>query len=360
MDKIKVGVVGCGFVASKWHIPSFLALRRNVVIQAVCDLNQSLATSVAKKFNVPKAYSNTSEMLLKEDLDAVDICTPPQVHAPLAIEAMEKGCHVLLEKPMALKVSDCDQMINVSQKHGSKLCVVHNEIFRPPVLKARELVEKGDIGKLVGMQWRRFTHRAEYMALENHWVHKLPGGVLGETGPHAVYTSLVFLKKIKNVDIYAKKTQEYGRNPYDYFHIILDGENIISSIIISHSSDNYVADVSVFGTEGILKMDLQSMLLTRYELNETRLVPLALSSLSAAAQTIKGVTFNVAKAMFARDTLMRARGHAVVIEKFVNSVVNDQRPPVTAEEGRETVRIMEIVVKKLHQRYNSSKRNESY
>lgn len=360
MGKIKVGIVGCGFVASKWHIPSFLGLKRNVVVQAVCDLNQLLATSVAKKFNVPKAYSNISEMLRKEDLDIVDICTPPMVHAPLAIEAMEKGCHVLLEKPMALKVSDCDQMINVSQKRSLKLCVVHNEIFRPPLLKARELVKRGSIGKLIGMQWCRFTHRAEYMSNENHWVHKLPGGVLGETGPHAIYTSLVFLKSIKNVDICAKKTLEHTKAPYDYFHIVLEGENIISSIIISHSSDNYVADVNVFGTKGILKMDLQSMLLTRYELNETKLVPLARSSLNSVAQTIKGVVSNVAKVMFTKNTLTRARGHAVVIEKFVNSVMNDQQPPVTAEEGRETVRVMENIVKKLHQKYSDSKGKESF
>lgn len=351
MGKIKVGVVGCGFVASKWHIPSFLRLKKSAVIQAVCDLNQPLVTSVAKKFNIPKAYSNISEMLRKEHLDIVDICTPPQVHAPLAIEALEKGCHVLLEKPMALKVSDCDQMINVSKKYGLKLCVVHNEIFRPPLLKARELVKKGDIGKLIAMQWCRLTHRTEYMSSKNHWVHKLPGGVLGETGPHAVYTSLAFLKSIKNVDIYAKKTLEYPWVPYDYFHIVLEGENAISTIIISHSSDNYVAEVSVFGTKGILKMDLQSMLLTRYELNETKLVSLALSSLNTVAQTIKGVTLNAAKAMFVKNTLTRARGHDVVIEKFVNSVINDQQPPVTAEDGRETVRVMEIIVKNFHQKY---------
>lgn len=354
MSKTKVGVIGCGFVASKWHIPGFLRLKKNVVIQAVCDLNPSLATSVAKKFNIPKSYSNVSEMLREEDLDIVDICTPPHTHAPLAIEAMEKSCHVLLEKPMALKLSDCDEMIRVSQKHGSKLCVVHNELFRPPLLKARELVEKGDIGKVIGMQWCRFTHREEYLSRENHWVHKLPGGLLGETGPHAVYTSLAFLKQIKNVEIYAKNTLKCAWAPYDYFHIMLEGENMISSVIISHASNNYVADVSVFGTEGILKMDLQSMLLTRYELNETRLVPLALSSLKTAGQMVGGVTLNVAKAIFARGTIARVRGHAVEIEKFVNSVINDQQPPVTAEEGRETVRVMEILVKKLDQKYADS------
>lgn len=354
LDKLKVGVVGCGFIAKKEHIPGFLRLKRDVVISAVCDVNQSLATSVAKEFGIPRAYSNVSEMLRKENLDIVDICTPPQTHAPLAIEVMEKGCHVLVEKPMALKLSDCDQMNNVAQKCGLKLCVVHNEIFRPPLLKARQLVAKGDIGKLTGMRWCRLTHRGIYMSQKNHWVHRLPGGVLEETGPHAVYTSLVFLRNVKNVDIYAKKTLEYPWVRYDYLNILLEGENITSSIVLSHSSDCLVADVDLFGTKGILKMDLQSMLLIHYELNETKPMNLALSSLNAIAQTLKGVTSNAAKVVLGgQRALSRVRGHEVVIEKFVNCVINDQQPPVTGKEGQETIRVMELIVEKFHQKYNN-------
>jgi predicted dehydrogenase len=351
MNKIKVGIIGCGFVASKWHIPGFLRLKRNTIIQSVCDLNPSLATSVAKKFNLPRFYSNVSEMLQKEDLDIVDICTPPQTHAALAIEVMENGCHVLLEKPMALKLSDCDEMIRVSKKQGLKLCVIHNELFRPPLIEARKLVEGGDIGKVLGMQWCRFTHREEYLVKENHWVHRLPGGLLGETGPHAVYTSLAFLKKIRNVDITAKSNLEYPWAPFDYFDITLEGEDLVSSVIISHASDNYVADVSIFGTKGILKMDLQNMLLIRYRLNETKPVSLALSSLKLAGQITGHVISNAAKVIFARNTVMLVSGHATEIEKFVGSIIDDQQPPVTGEEGRETIRVMEILVHRLDQKY---------
>ena len=142
MNKIKVGIVGCGYIASKWHIPSYLRLQKNTTIQAVCDIDSSLSNSVAKKFNIPKSYSDVSEMLQKEDLDIVDICTPPRTHAPLAVEAMEKGCNILLEKPMAMSLSECDEMIRVSKKNNSKLCVIHNELFRPPMIKARQMVEQ--------------------------------------------------------------------------------------------------------------------------------------------------------------------------------------------------------------------------
>jgi len=364
VDKLKVGVVGCGFVAKEEHIPGFLRLKRDVDISAVCDLNQSLATSVAKEFNIPGAYSDLSEMLRKENLDIIDICTPSQTHAPLAIEAMKKNCHVLVEKPMALTVSECKHMNNVARKCGLKLCVVHNEIFRPPLLKARELVVKGDIGKLTGMRWCRLTHREIYMSLKNHWVHRLPAGILEETVPHAVYTSLVFLNKVNNVGIYAKKTIDYPWVPYDYFNIVLEGENINSSIVISHSNDCSVALIDLFGTKGVLKMDLQSMLLIHYKLNEVpplKPVNLALSSFNAIAQTVKGVMSNVARVMLrGQKELSRARGHDVLIKKFVNSIINDQRPPVTGKEGQEAIRVMELITKKFHQKYNNSKGKKNY
>jgi len=282
-------------------------------------------------------------------LSIVDICTQPHIHAPLAIEAMRNGCHVLLEKPMALKVSDCDQMIGISQEHELKLCVVHNEIFYPTFIKARELVDEGTIGKLTGMRWCRLTPRTEYMALKDHWIHNLPGGVLGETGPHAVYTSLKFLKNVKNVDICAKKSLAYPWVLYDDYRIELEGENMISSIVISHANDCTAADVDLFGTNGTIKMDLQSMLLILYEREDLKPMSVALSSLRVAGQIMKGVVSNAFGIMLGRTLL----GHDILIKKFVDSVANDQPVPVTAEEGRETVRVMEMIVKKLASKHNS-------
>lgn len=350
MRKIKVGIIGCGEIASKWHIPGFQRLEKTAVITAACDISP-LGVSVARKANIPRTYSNVSEMLRKEDLDIVDICTPPQTHTSLSIEAMEKGVNVLLEKPMALRLSDCDEMIRVSRKTGSKLCIIHNELFRPPVLQARKMVAEGKIGRVIGMQWCRLTHREEYLAKENHWIHKLPGGIIGETGPHGIYTSLAFLKRITNVEIAAKNICKYPWAPFDYFDIILEGDDIISNVIISHASDNYVADMNVYGTDGILKLDLQSMLLVHYSLRKAKPIPLALSSLEATSQVITGIISNARKILFTRDAMLQVTGHATEIEQFVDSIQNEKSPPVSGEEGKETVRVLELLVQKLNQKY---------
>jgi UDP-N-acetylglucosamine 3-dehydrogenase len=351
LRKIKVGIIGCGYIASRWHIPGFQRLKKTAAVIAASDISPALVESVARKFNIPRTYSNVTEMLQKEDLEIVDICTPPQTHSSIAIEAMEKGVNVLLEKPMALGLSDCDEMIRISQKTGSKLCIIQNELFRPPLIQARKMVAEGAIGQVMGMQWCRHTHREEYLAKENHWIHRLPGGIISETAPHGIYASLAFLKRITNVEIAAKKLSNYPWAPFDYFDITLEGQDIVSNVIISHAGDNYVADMNIYGTEGVLKLDLQSMLLMHYSLRKTKPILLALSSLKAASQVIGGVIRNAGKIMFTRDALLQVTGHATEIEQFVNSVQNDEQPPVSGEEGRETIRVLELILQKFNQKY---------
>jgi predicted dehydrogenase len=246
-DRLKVGIVGCGGVTQQEHIPSFLRLN-NVVLQAVCDKNEDLARQTVAKYRIPGAYAELSDMLSKEKLDIVDICVPPQIHAPLALEALQHGCHVLMEKPMALKVSDCDQMIEVARSKGVKLCIVHNQLFNPPFAKARKLVARGAIGDFTGMRILLSDHKDEMIMRENYWIHKLPGGLIGESGPHVVYLSLAFLNSVQNVDIYAKNFLEHPWAPFDEFRIELEGEKAMSSITMSYSGTHHDLLVDIFGT----------------------------------------------------------------------------------------------------------------
>jgi len=346
MNKVKVGVVGCGYIAKKRHIPAFLRLKKNVYLSAVCDYNEELAKDASRQFGIRNIYSDISDMLSKEHLDIVDVCTPPKVHAPVAIVAMESNCNVLIEKPMAPSLHDCDKMIEASHKYGVKLSVVHNQNFYPPFLKAQKLVESGAIGKLIGMRVLILTTRDEYIAHENHWIHKLPGGAIGETGPHAVYMSLAFLNSVKDVNVCARKHSDYPWVSYDDYNIVLVGENITSSIRISHASDCNASTVDLFGTDGAINIDLQSMILTSYRRKHLKPTSVAYSSLSVAGQTITGVVSNVFRVCLGRSML----GHDIMIEKFVESIINNQSVPVTPEDGRETVRIMETIVRRLEKR----------
>lgn len=348
-DRLRLGIIGCGAIASVRHIPAFMRLRSNVVIQAVCDKNKNLAKETANKYHIRGVYSDLSQMLSKEKLDIVDICTPPQIHTLLTVEAIESGCHVILEKPMALKTSDCDEMVNASHRHKVKLCVIHNQLFYPPVIKARKGVAEGAIGDFIGMRILMSDPRDEMIMMRDHWIHKLPGGLISETGPHSVYNSMAFIGKVKGVYVSARNFLEHPWAPFDEFRIELEGERGNSSIVISYASSRRASSIDLLGTEGTLHLDLLSMLLIHHGSNESmKPVDLARYSLSTASQIIGGVTRSAFEVLTRRAKL----AHDIVIEGFINSILNDHEPPVTGEEGRETTTVMEMIVEELYHKYS--------
>ncbi len=348
-DKLRLGIVGSGAIAGLRHIPAFMKLKDKVTIQALCDKNGSLARDVANKYHIPEAYSELSEMLERESLDIIDICTPPQTHAPLALEVIENNCHVILEKPMALKASDCDKIVEASLEHGVKLCVVHNQLFYPPVIEARKLVAGGSIGNFIGMRIFLSDPSVEMVMREDYWIHKLPGGLIGETGPHVVYKSLPFIGKVESVDVQARSLLKHPWAPFDEFRIELEGEKGYSSIIISYASNRRASTMDLFGSEGMLHLDLLSMLLIRQGKNAVMTpVALARNALGTASQMMRGVAGNALRVLTGKGEFY---GHNTIIKEFVDSILNNNEPPITGEEGRETTRVLEMIVAKLDEKY---------
>ena len=349
MKNLKVGVVGCGLISKLRHIPAYKRLKY-LDVMAVCDLNEELAKDTAKDFEIPNFYTDTSKMFDEEDLDIVDICVPPQIHAKIAIEAMESGSHVIMEKPMATKVSDCEEMIRVSQNNNVKLSVVHNDLFHSPFIKAKELVSNGEIGDFRGIKIFLSTPKHHMIDLKDHWYHKLPGGVIGETGPHISYMSLEFLNNIQNVDVFAKSFLKYSWAPYDDFRIEIEGENGFSSVALAYTTDYWAARVDIIGTEAMLQIDLNSMLIIKHDLSELSYVPIAKQTLGSLGQRLGNTISKTANVISGRQRI----GTEIVVEKFAESILDGTPLPVTAEEGLETTRLMEMIVANYQEKYNLS------
>src|SRR5262245_28277633 len=124
---MKVGIIGCGQIATI-HIPYILA-QPDARIVGLADASEGRARELAARFHISSVHSTLGDLLEAEHPDVVHILTPPQTHAGLAIEAMEAGCHVLVEKPMAASLKEAEAMEAVAQRHGVKLCVDHNHLF---------------------------------------------------------------------------------------------------------------------------------------------------------------------------------------------------------------------------------------
>jgi predicted dehydrogenase len=343
MKRIKAAVVGAGLIAGKKHIPAFLRHKDKVALTALCDLNQEGARKLAAQFNVPRVYADLGELIEKEKPHLVDICTPPKTHVNLAIEAMNRGCHVLIEKPMALTVAECDKIVEAAQRNGVKVCVGHSDLFYYPFMEARELVQKGAIGEFRGMRILLSTPTGYMTSQPDHWAHKLPGGVIGETGPHAVYLTLAFINPVRKVSVEALKVLDFPWSRYDDYRINLIGDKAISSIALSYATDQWAARLDILGEKGILALDLEGMYLVNSRRPKLSPMPVALSLLSESGQIVqnllsKGVRLAAGK---------YENTHDIIVGRFVDSIRNDSASPVSAEEGREAVRVLNMIVEKI-------------
>lgn len=343
MSKVKAAVIGTGLIAGKKHIPAFLKHKAKVDLVALCDLNQEAAQRVAGKFGIPKTYTDIAEMIEKERPDMVDICTPPQTHVRLAVEAMKMGCNVLIEKPMALSVAECDQIVEAKEKYGVKVCVGHSDLFYYPFMEARELVAKGAIGEFRGMRIFLSTPTDYMTSQKEHWAHKLPGGVIGESGPHVVYMTLAFINPVRRVTVDAMKILDYPWSLYDDYRINLIGDKAISSITMSYTTDQWAARLDILGSRGILTLDLEGMYLINNRRPTLKPVPVALSLLSESGQIVQNLLSKSMKYATGRYD----NTHDIIVERFVESIANGTESPVTAEEGREAVRVLNMIVDKL-------------
>ena len=346
MAKIKAAIIGTGLIAGKKHIPAFLKHKNKVELVALCDVNKEAAEKVAGKFGIPKIYTDIAEMIEKEKPDLVDICTPPQTHVRLAVEAMKMGRNVLIEKPMALTVAECDEIVEAKGKYGVKVCVGHSDLFYYPFMEARELVAKGAIGEFRGMRIFLSTPTNYMTSQEGHWAHRLPGGVIGESGPHIVYMTLAFINPVRRVSVDAMKILDYPWSLYDDYRINLIGDKAISSVTMSYTTDQWAARVDILGSKGILMLDLEGMYLLNNRRETLKPASVALSCLSESGQIVQNLLSKGMKLATGRYD----NTHDIIVERFVDSIANGTETPVTAEEGREAVRVMNMIVDKLKEK----------
>ena len=175
MNKIKFAIIGCGRIAQRHagHI------HRLGTLVAVCDIEISKAEALANQYDC-KAYSSIEELLSAEkEIDVVSICTPNGLHATHSIKALNAGFNVLVEKPMAITVEDCEAMIEAANANKKLLLPIKQNRYNPPVAAVKEAIDKGILGKIYSLQLSCFWNRdAAYYA--NSWKGSkdLDGGTL--------------------------------------------------------------------------------------------------------------------------------------------------------------------------------------
>ena len=144
---LKVGIIGLGGIARQ-HCGAIETLE-NVKVVAVADLFEDKRKEFMDKYGIPKGYASHTELLKDDEVEAVAVVLGHQLHHRLTVDACNAGKHVLVEKPMAIGLQQCDEMIAAAEANDVKLMVGHTQHFYGSSLKAKEILDSGELGPLI-------------------------------------------------------------------------------------------------------------------------------------------------------------------------------------------------------------------
>jgi predicted dehydrogenase len=350
--RMKVGIIGCGQIAMT-HIP-YILTQPEARIVGLVDASEARARALASRFHIASVYATLGDLLQAERPDAVHILTPPQTHAALAMEAMESGCHVLVEKPMAATLEEAEAMEAVARRRGVKLCVDHNHLFDPALVQAKALVEQGSIGQVV---WVESFEGFDVGAPDNpyvkpgaadHWVHQLPGGIFQNLAPHPAYLALAFLGEPTGIQAVAQKTGRVPTAFADELRVLVSAEDGLGCFMVSLSIQPFMKYVHVYGTEATIYVNLTTNSLV---LLKNRRLPRALArgmrGIEEGMQLLSSTVVNAVRVATGR--LQSYPGMGVLITEFYRSIATDAPLPVDGAAGRQVVGVLDLVWEQIGQ-----------
>lgn len=341
---MKVAIVGCGQF-SQAHIQALLRIE-GIEIVAVCDQDQWRAKEIARSLKNVNAYDDLAMLLDREKPGVVHILTPPATHASLAIQAMQAGCHVMVEKPMALNTEQADRMIAASQENGVRLATNHNYLFNPCILKTRQLIGRGMIGKVVYVDSYYGLNESggSYSSISgrSHWAWRLPGSAFTNFLPHLIYLQLAFLSHPIAVAGVALAQGDRKEVPPTELSVLFQGAEASGTLVISMRARPYTKFVNIYGTEGMIHADLATEVCT---IHKSHRVPGMLAK----------VIYNLEESFqLATETIANAAKVALGIFKSNPGLLNHLREfyaalqagndvPVSGQDGKKMVEIMEQI-----------------
>jgi predicted dehydrogenase len=251
MEKVKVGVIGLGWVSQVFHIP-LLSKFDDVEIVALCDKNKERTRLIAEKFTIAKYYTDFKELLSKEKTDAIIVCTSTDAHCAVTKAALEAGNDVFVEKPIARLYSEAVEMAECAKVNKRKLMVGMNNRFRPDTMILKSFIEKGELGKVFYCKSGWFKN----IASNNSWLTKKEiagGGVILDLGIVMLDLSLWMLGFPAVERVSAKTYRQKMKSVEDSAVVFIEvkgGATLIIETSWSFQSDDEFFYCNFYGTEG--------------------------------------------------------------------------------------------------------------
>lgn len=309
------GIIGCGDVARK-RVAAAIQNEPRSELVAVSRRNESKLNAFRDEFNVPQAFTSADDLITSPDIDAVYIATPVDLHRPQTIAAAAAGKHVLVEKPMAMSVSECDEMIGACVEHDVRLGVAFYRPFYPVIRRMRELVEAGDIGQVLSVSAVTATPFAINSDEDGYW-RVIPeqggGGALMDIGSHRLDLFLQLFGPVSGIKAFCSTiAAEYAAD--DAVTAVLQFDSgVLGSLQCYFGANTDPDEFSILGTGG----RLVSRPLNGGDLIIER----------GAEQVVESHPPN-------------SNFNAPLIADFVTAILERRPPSVPGEQGREVNRLM--------------------
>jgi predicted dehydrogenase len=323
MEKVRVGVLGTGIIIRDYHLPVLQDNPRAEVV-AAGNLHPESLHQLAHRFGIPTAYTDWQAMADDPGIDAVVIGLPNYLHAPVTVQMLEAGKHVLCEKPMALTVAEGEQMVAASRRSGRKLMIAHMWRFDREILWLRDLVASGALGKV----FRVKSHAI--------WLYEGPppgswfvtqkfagGGALADMGIHSIDTLCYLLGDARPTQVFANVGTHFRDIEVDdTATVLVEFEGGIVGLIEAGwyhlYADGLEGYTQIYGTKGYARA-LPSELHTHVE----------------------GVWSVTRPQMPPRKQQCDLPMYQAQMDHFLTSILEDREPSSGGEDGLQAMRVLE-------------------
>ena len=345
MEKLRTAIIGCGKVGHL-HARALRAAPESL-FAAVCSRDRQRRESFAGQYGVA-AYGDVEEMIQRSGIQVLHICTPHPAHADPAVKALRAGVHVLVEKPLASSLQDCDDMLQASRESGARLGVVSQRRFYSPCQRIKKAIGEGRIGSPVlgtvnMLGWR---DEAYYRSdpWRGSWEHE-GGGVLVNQAPHQLDLLQWFLGPIRELyGFWDNLNHPYIEVEDSAVAVLRFQSGALGNIVVSNSQNPALfGKVHVHGSNGAsigVQTDGGAMFIagmstiTEPPVNDLWTVP-GEEHLLSRWQKEDGDFFRQVDAI--------DHYHLQQTRDFLQSVLQDRPPMIPGEEGRVTVEIFTAI-----------------
>ncbi|WP_261133933.1 Gfo/Idh/MocA family protein [Bacillus sp. Marseille-Q3570] len=326
MSKLKIAVIGCGGIAKHRHLPEYHA-NNEVEIVAVVDIVADRAEEAAERYGA-KAFTDYQQALDLDEVDAISVCLPNYLHAPVTIEALNKGKQVLCEKPMATSEKEATEMIEAAKANDKKLMIAHNQRFVASHQKAKEIIDSGKLGRIFSFR-TTFGHQGpESWSVDGRtsWFFdkdKAFVGAMGDLGVHKADLIRYLLGEVTEVGAFIESNAKENSTVDDNAVCILRTENgTVGTMAASWAYTTGDGDNStlIYGENGTLRLEADPSYSLIEEYRNGHVINHQLGKIQTNEE---GGQFN-----------------SHVIDHFVECIIDDKEPLITGEEGKKSLNVI--------------------